>query len=143
MRTEQDKPVDDSVKAKTLIEEFMSAEQGTVSGNGRSEDEREKEERRLRRVKREVSQVVTRLGNKGFSVFSGELGKLEQKAHEQYNSSVSEYCIAGQTNPNLGDFYDNESSASFIALRRELDSLGSVRSFLRQIADPSGNTPNK
>lgn len=139
MKREQDRPDEVSSKAKALIEEFMSAEQVVVFGyeyKTTSENEREKERQRLERVKQEVSQMIARLGDKGFSVFLGELEKLEQEANERFDSDVHKYCIAGQADPNLADFYDNEVNASSIGLGKDLRLIESAKKFFQQLQTP-------
>jgi hypothetical protein len=136
MKIEQARSEKVSNKAKSLVEEFMSAEQVVNFGywhKTMSENERKNERQKLENVKQEINHVIAQLGNKGFSVFFWELEKREQEANKKYDSDVREYCREGRADPNLADFYDNEVNASSRGLRKVLDSIGSVRTFLQQI----------
>ena len=140
MKIEQAGTGETSDKVKTLIEEFMTAERVVFSGYGYSQNELENQRQKLKDVKQEINQVIARLGNTGVSVFFGELEKREQEANKQYDSDVHEYCMQGQADPNMVDFYDNEVRASHQGLNKDLRSIGSVRTFLQQI-QTSQTTP--
>ena len=125
-------------KVGMLIENFINAEQAGV-GYGWSEDDRKKGKQRLENAKKEIEQMIIFLGDRGSFIFLQQLGKVEQEVRGGYYSDVHRYSAEGQSDPNLGDFYDNEVRASSRGLAEKLRSIESVREFLNLLNASSTN----
>jgi hypothetical protein len=84
-------------------------------------------------TKEDVKKFLKDMTPADFSALFNALEEAAKEASEKYKTAVKENCQTAESDPNLGNFCDNNVAGASIGLGQELSAIEKIRAILTEI----------